>query len=450
MILIIMLPIITIVGRPNVGKSTLFNTLTHTSNAIAYNSPGTTRDSQYCHATFNKKYPYILVDTQGIINIDNNYSYNVSSMIPIKESDIILFLVDAKDGITEEDYFISKFLLQLKHDIILLVNKTDISISEIRKSEFYNLGIKDIFYISASHGRGIDPVFKKSLLPLYNQDIFNKSLLNINKCDTTNISFSLIGQPNVGKSTLTNKILNKNRVIVSEKPGTTRDSIYINFIRNNKHYTIIDTAGMRSKKKIFEYLEKVAMIKTLNAIKLSTVVVFIINAKVGLTDQDIKLIKLIIKYSKPMVMIINKCDTININDIKKTINKDLFFIKHYIKFHFISALYENNFDKVFSSIEHAYRNTTQNISSYKLNKIIQLAIKSHNPPQCNKKFSIKIKYAHLGGKNPPKIIFHGNRVTKLPNSYKTYLENNIRKHFNFYGTIIKLEFKDSKNPYKRK
>lgn len=446
-----MIPVVVIVGRPNVGKSTLFNVLTRTRNALVYDMPEVTRDRKYGEVIFEKK-SFILIDTAGLSEKIKglNGHMKIQSKQAIDEANLVYFVVDARVGLTVDDCYIANYLRACNKSTFLVINKTDGLQEELISSDFYSLGFKQLFSISAVHKRGILSLLSQTLSSLDKKLIPSKEGgINIQK-DKNSINFSIIGRPNTGKSTLSNCILGEDRSIVYDMPGTTIDSVYTPFSRNNEHYVIIDTAGVRRRGKVKETLEKFSVIKTLQAIKDSNVVVILIDAKVGITDQDVNLVGLTLHAGRPIVIGINKWDNMaqSMKDcIKSEINRRLEFLKGYVSVHFISALHGTNVRNLFRSINNAYKSSIKKISTPELTKALKLATANHLPPVYGR-YRIKLKYAHMGGINPPTIVIHGNKTDQLSESYKRYLENFFRQAFNLLGTPIILEFKQTKNPYK--
>ncbi|WP_119343051.1 ribosome biogenesis GTPase Der [Facilibium subflavum] len=446
-----MTPVIAIVGRPNVGKSTLFNVLTHTRDALVYDMPGVTRDRQYAQAQFEDK-AYILIDTGGLSDDDQGIDSFMAgqSLLAIQEADLVYFIVDAQSGLTAGDDYIADVLRSRGKPSVLVVNKTDGLQEEVALSDFYQLGFDAVYPISASHRRGVTTLLEDTLLPLYEDDAdISDSQAVMQQANKHGIHFALIGRPNVGKSTLTNRMLGEERVVVYDMPGTTIDSVYIPFCRHEDDYTIIDTAGIRRRGRVKEVLEKFSVVKTLQAIKDAHVVIALIDAKEGLTDQDLHLIGFALNAGRGLVIAVNKWDGMsqsNKEALKQDIKRRMAFLKDYVDIHFISALHGTNVGHLFDSIQAAYQSANKKISTPQLTQVLKLATQEHQPPISGKS-RIKLKYAHMGGHNPPVIVVHGNQVEKLPGAYKRYLENFFREAFEFVGTPIRFEFKQSDNPY---
>ncbi|MDA0911059.1 MAG: ribosome biogenesis GTPase Der [Proteobacteria bacterium] len=444
-----MVPVIAIVGRPNVGKSTLFNALTRTRDALVYDMPGVTRDRQYGQAEF-EEHPFILIDTGGLSDNDAGVDGSMAdqSILAIEEADLVYFVVDAQAGLTAADLYIAELLRTRGKPSVLVINKTDGLQEEVAAADFYSLGFDALFAIAASHRRGVGNLLSETLLPLCNKELKDSEHAE-GEANKRGIRFALIGRPNVGKSTLTNRMLGEDRVVVYDMPGTTIDSVYIPFSRNDEDYTIIDTAGIRRKGKVRETLEKFSVVKTLQAIKDANVVIVLIDAKEGLTDQDMHLMGFALNAGRAMVIAVNKWDGMSASDrenLKEEINRRLVFLKDYVDIHFISALHGTNVGHLFASLKNAYRSATKRIPTPELTQVLKMATQDHVPPMSGKS-RIKLKYAHMGGHNPPVIVIHGNQVNSLPGSYKRYLEKFFREAFNLVGTPISFEFKQSENPY---
>lgn len=439
-----MIPVLVLVGRPNVGKSTLFNRLTKTQDALVADFPGLTRDRQYGDAQFEDK-SFIVVDTGGIgvddIEVDGLMSKQ--SAIAFNEADIILFIVDGRSGLTSVDQNVAANLRKLGKKVYLVVNKTEGLDEDIACSEFQTLGLADVFSISAAHGQGISTLLETALAP------YETPKEEPNETKAIKIAFA--GRPNVGKSTLINRILGEERVVVYDMPGTTRDSIAIPFTRDEKEYVLIDTAGVRRKARVDEKIEKFSVIKTLQAIKESNVCLQLIDAREGITDQDMNLLGFIIESGKALVIAVNKWDGLDEEHkehVKSEISRRLHFAQ-FAKIRFISALHGSGVGGLFNDIDEAYASATQSFSTPRLTRLLQDISTKHTPP-CVEGRRIKMRYAHLGGHNPPVIVIHGNQLDSLPDSYKRYLNNEFVKHLGLVGTPLKLEFKGGTNPFAAK
>ncbi|MBU2969911.1 ribosome biogenesis GTPase Der [Pseudoalteromonas sp. C2R02] len=464
-----MLPVIALVGRPNVGKSTLFNRLTRTRDALVADFPGLTRDRKYGQAR-SDDYEFIVVDTGGIDGSETGIEVEMAeqSLLAIEEADVVLFLVDARAGMTVADQAIANHLRKKDKPILVVANKTDGIDADSNCAEFYQLSLGEVYHIAASHGRGVTSLIEIALQPIideYNklhgievdaveeEDEFTEIYENDEDLEDYNpedkpIKLAIIGRPNVGKSTLTNRILGEERVIVYDAPGTTRDSVYIPMTRNDREYVLIDTAGVRKRKKVNDVVEKFSVIKTLKAIEDANVVLIVVDAREGISDQDLSLLGFTLNAGRSLVIAVNKWDGLDdyVKDrIKTELDRRLGFID-FARIHFISALHGTGVGHLFESVDEAYQSATKRVSTSMLRRIMDMAQSDHQPPMVSGR-RVKFKYAHAGGYNPPIIVIHGNQVHKLPTSYKRYLMNYYRKALNVMGTPIKIEFREGDNPY---
>lgn len=440
-----MIPVIALVGRPNVGKSTLFNRITGTQDALVADFPGLTRDRQYGDALFEKK-PFILVDTGGVgvedIAVDALMSKQ--SQCALEEADVIFFLVDARAGLTGIDRDIATRLRKISKPVYLVVNKTDGMDEDVACADFQSLGFLNLFPVSATHGRGTPALLKEVTqdFPVAVEDLSD---------ETAPVKVAFVGRPNVGKSTLVNRILGEERVVVYDLPGTTRDSISIPFERDDQHYVLVDTAGIRRRSRIDEKIEKFSVIKTLQSIKESHVCLMLIDARESLTEQDMHLLGFIVESGKALVIAVNKWDGLD-EEHKEQVREDLARRLHFVNFaqtRFISALHGSGVGGLFKDIVQAFHSATQALSTPKLTRLLLELATQHTPPLVNGR-RVKLRYAHSGGHNPPIVVIHGNQLDALPASYKRYLINAFTVQLGLVGTPLKLEFRNSDNPYKDK
>ena len=466
-------PVVALVGRPNVGKSTLFNRLTRTRDALVADFPGLTRDRKYGHANISG-YDFIVIDTGGIDGTEEGVEEKMAeqSLLAIEEADVVLFLVDARAGLTAADIGIANYLRQRTNKTTVVVaNKTDGIDADSHCAEFYQLGLGEIEQIAASQGRGVTQLMEQVLAPLAEKLQENEaendrtsdeeekdewdhefdfdseedtSLIDealdeeLEEEQDKNIKIAIVGRPNVGKSTLTNRILGEDRVVVYDMPGTTRDSIY----------TLIDTAGVRKRGKVHLAVEKFSVIKTLQAIQDANVVLLTIDARENISDQDLSLLGFILNAGRSLVIVVNKWDGLD-QDVKDRVKSELDRRLDFIDFarvHFISALHGSGVGNLFDSIKEAYACATQKMTTSLLTRILQMATDEHQPPMIGGR-RIKLKYAHPGGYNPPIIVVHGNQMDKLPDSYKRYLSNYYRKSLKIIGSPIRLLFQEGSNPF---
>ena len=471
-----MLPVVALVGRPNVGKSTLFNRLTRSRNALVADYPGLTRDRQYGQAEV-EEHPFIVIDTGGINGDEKGIDVKMAeqSLLAIEEADAVLFLVDARDGLTAADHGIADHLRKQNKKIFVVANKIDGIHGDSAVAEFYSLGLGEhVHQIAAAHGRGVTQLLTLALTPhiealanpvqpkeegeendefsdeveveLTEEELAKK--LEDEPKENDKIKLAIIGRPNVGKSTLTNRILGEERVVVYDMPGTTRDSVYIPMERNGREYTLIDTAGIRRRKNVTDVVEKYSVIKTLRAIEDANVCLLIIDAQEGISDQDLSLLGFILEAGRSLVLAVNKWDGLEDHEkdrIKTELDRRLGFID-FARIHFISALHGTGVGHLYESVEEAFVSATKRISTAMVTKILDMAVFDHQPPMHQGR-RIKLKYAHAGGYNPPIIIVHGNLAKKLPMSYKRYLMNYYRKSLKMMGTPIRIQFKDTLNPF---
>lgn len=436
-----MKPVIALVGRPNVGKSTLFNRLTRTRDALVADQPGITRDRKYGDASVAGRH-FILIDTGGLSGEDEGIDVEMQrqSWQAVEEADVILFMADARDGLTPADEVIARRLRTYGKQVALVINKAEGMPVDIVSAEFHALGLGAPCPISASHGDGITNLIE-SVLPEENEDDEDE--------DELGIKVAIIGRPNVGKSTLINRIMGEERVVVFDLPGTTRDSIFIPFERDGQQYTFIDTAGVRRRARIKEAIEKFSIIKTLQAIDAANVVIMVLDAREGVSDQDAHLLGYAIDSGRALVLAINKWDGLDSHQkelVKRELDLKLPFLD-FAKHHFISALHGTGVGDLFKSVNRAYRSATRKFSTPELTRILEDLVHSHQPPLVRGR-RIKLRYAHQGGKNPPTIIIHGNQVDSVPNGYRRYLVNAFMKHFKLEGTPLRVEFKSGDNPFK--
>ena len=480
-------PVVALVGRPNVGKSTLFNRLTRTRDALVADFPGLTRDRKYGQAHL-AGHDFIVIDTGGIDGTEEGVEEKMAeqSLLAIEEADIVLFLVDARAGLTSADIGIANYLRQRQNKTTVVVaNKVDGIDADSHCAEFYQLGLGEIAQIAASQGRGITSLMEHVLAPfaeqmaetteesaVENADVFSEvtefdewdedfdfsneedtalldeELAQEQTPDKQNIKIAIVGRPNVGKSTLTNRILGEDRVVVYDMPGTTRDSIYIPMERDGQNYTLIDTAGVRKRGKVHLAVEKFSVIKTLQAIQDANVVLLVIDARENISDQDLSLLGFILNAGRSLVIVVNKWDGLD-TDVKDRVKSELDRRLDFIDFarvHFISALHGSGVGNLFDSVKEAYECATQKMTTSLLTRILQIAVDEHQPPMISGR-RVKLKYAHPGGYNPPIIVIHGNQVDKLPDSYKRYLSNHFRRSLKIIGSPIRLQFQEGNNPF---
>lgn len=506
--------VVALVGCPNVGKSTFFNRLTKTRDALVADFPGLTRDRKYGRAMYEGK-EFVVIDTGGIAEDAKNQPEIVTSkmtnqaLLAIDECDLVLFMLDARAGILPGDYAVADYIRRSQKKCAIIANKVDGLDPETAGAEFYALGLGEVYPTAVAHGRGVNNVLEDVIAPLLREEgpldcdltkeeiqkrdeerleeehslwedgfdfldnvpvdkqgggfdwyehkekfrLRQKGESEDNSGDKEPfadlpIKVAIIGKPNVGKSTLTNRILGEERVIVADHPGTTRDSIYIPLEREDRKYIIIDTAGVRKRRKVSEAIEKFSIVKTLKAIEDCNVALLVIDARAHISDQDLSLLGFIIESGRALVIAVNKWDGLDDefkDEIKLELNNRLGFVD-FARVHFISALHGSGVGNLFDSIDEAYKSATTRHSSSLLNRILRAATEEHEPPIAGGR-RIKLKFAHAGGYNPPRIIIHGNKVSKVPDFYKRYIINYYRKSLNIMGSPLIVDFKEGENPF---
>jgi len=445
-----MVPVIAIVGRPNVGKSTLFNILTYTRDALVADFPGLTRDRQYGYLELEETNTNaILIDTGGLLGDEGNLSELMNSQVTaaIDESNLILFLVDAKAGLMDDDKRILKSLRHSKKPILLLVNKIDGKDEDVAMLDFYQLGITSILPIAAVHKRNIGHLREE--LGKFCEELIVEDESQEDLLESKGPNLAIIGRPNVGKSTLVNRLLGEDRVLAYDMPGTTRDSISLPLEWDGKDYTLVDTAGVRRRAKVDDAVEKFSIVKTLQAIDRSQVCVLLVDAKEGMTDQDVHLLGLIVNNARAVVVALNKWD--HLSEEHKITVKSEFSRKmtafSWVPLVYTSALHGSGLSDLMDRVDLVYDSATKEIDTNQLTDVLKEAYKAHQPALIQGRLT-KLKYAHSGGRNPQRIVIHGTRTDALLPAYIRYLENQFRTAFNLRGAPIILQFKSSKNPFK--
>lgn len=441
-----MLPVVAIVGRPNVGKSTLFNALTKTRDALVADMPGVTRDRQYGITDVGET-PCVLIDTGGLVGQAEGIDYLTAQQVhqAIEESQLVFFMVSARDGLTAEDEEIGQLLRQHNRQVLLVGNKTDGTDPDISLAEFAALGMGPAMAVAASHRRGVSALMEEAalLLPPPVEEEEDE------EGDRDRIRLAIVGRPNVGKSTLVNRLLGEERVMAFDLPGTTRDSISTKTEINGIPYELIDTAGVRRRSRVSEMIEKFSIIKALQAIDRAHVVVLMLDASEGITDQDATLLGHILRRGRALVIALNKWDGMEAYDRKQVLSemdRRLQFVPWARQIQ-LSALHGSGLKELMKSVQEAWRSATIDMSTPDLTRILMKAWEAHQPPMSQGRSS-RLRFAHSGGNLPPRIIIHGNRTDSIPDSYKRYLENVFIKHYKLRGTPLMIELRSGNNPFK--
>ena len=439
-----MKPVIALVGRPNVGKSTLFNRLTRSRAALVSDYPGLTRDRNYGSGRVGGR-PYLVIDTGGLSEETDAIDRLMvaQALKAVEEADTVVFLVDGRDGLTPADEKIAQRLRASGKPLVLAVNKTEGLASDLTAGEFARLGIGAVWCISSAHGEGVEDMMEAVL------ERFGPEPEEGAEDEERGILIAIVGRPNVGKSTLLNRMLGEERVLAFDQPGTTRDSIYVPFERDGVRYTLIDTAGVRRRGRVHETIEKFSVVKTLQAIGEAHVVMLVLDAQQGVAEQDAKLLGHVIESGKALLIAVNKWDGLAADEraaVKSTLERKLAFID-YASVHFISALHGSGVGNLFDSIAAAYHASNSKLSTPMLSQILERAVERHAPPLVRGR-RIKLRYAHQGGHNPPLIVIHGTQTQAVPDSYRRYLEGVFREALDLEGTPVRIEFKTGANPYK--
>jgi GTP-binding protein len=437
-----MKPTVVIVGRPNVGKSTLFNRLTRTRDALVADIPGLTRDRHYGQGKLGSR-PCLVVDTGGFEPLARDgilHEMARQTEQAIFEADVIIFVVDGRAGITALDKEIANKLRRACRPVTVAVNKSEGMNPGVVSADFHELGLGTPCPISAAHGEGVRDLIDDALAPFPDS--------GESETGEDRLKVAIVGRPNVGKSTMINALLGEERVIAFDQPGTTRDAIFVDFERGGKKYTLIDTAGLRRKGKVFATVEKFSVIKTLQSIEDASVVVLVLDARQDISEQDAHIAGFIVESGRALVVAVNKWDGLDAyrrGQIRETLEAKLKFLD-FARFHYVSALAGQGLEAVFRSVDAAYRAAVIDLSTPRLTRVLIDAAARQSPPRSGV-FRPKLRYAHQGGRNPPLIVIHGNMLDKVPDSYRRYLENVFREVFKLQGTPLRIQFKVTENPY---
>ncbi len=443
-----MKPVIALVGRPNVGKSTLFNRLTRSRDALVADLPGLTRDRHYGEGRVGKR-PFLVIDTGGFEPVAKEgimHEMAKQTKQAVAEADVVIFIVDGRQGLTPHDKTITDFLRKAGRRVMLVVNKSEGMKYTTVTADFYELGLGDPYVISAAHGDGVPDLVEEAL------DLVTGEQPDGEEGDdkVRGVRIAIVGRPNVGKSTMVNTLLGEERVIAFDMPGTTRDSIEIPFERNGRHYSLIDTAGIRRKGKVFEAIEKFSVVKTLQSISEANVVLLLLDAQQDISEQDAHIAGFVLEAGRALVIGVNKWDGLNTEQrdhIKREIERKLAFLS-FAKMHFISALKGTGIPPMLKSIDAAYEAAMKKLPTPLLTRALQEAV-DHQQPRRKGSTRPKLRYAHQGGQNPPVIVVHGNSLDAIDANYRRYLEKHFRESFSLTGTPLRIEFRSGKNPYSK-
>jgi len=440
-----MKPVMALVGRPNVGKSTLFNRLTKSHDAIVADFAGLTRDRHYGNGK-QGKHEFIVIDTGGFEPEASSGIYKEmakQTRQAVAESDVVIFVVDARGGISGQDHDIAKYLRRLGKPCVLVANKAEGMLEGVQLVDFYELGMGEVHPVSAAHGQGIRSLIDRALAPFgsLNEEDVSEDQPGI-------IKLAVAGRPNVGKSTLINVWLGEERLVAFDLPGTTRDAISVPFERNGQKFELIDTAGLRRRGQVFEAIEKFSVVKTLQAIESAHVVLLLIDATQGVTDQDAHIAGYILENGRAVVLAINKWDAVDEYQrelVKRSIETRLAFLK-FANLHLISAQKRQGLGPLWGSISQAYKAATCKMSTPVLTRLLLESVQFQSPKRAGM-FRPKLRYAHQGGMNPPVIVIHGNSLEHVTEAYKRFLEGRFRKEFDLAGTPLRIEMKTASNPF---
>lgn len=440
-----MLPVIALVGRPNVGKSTLFNFLTGTRDALVADLPGLTRDRKFGYGKTGP-IPYLVVDTGGLVVDAQGVEQLMAKQTQraIEEADKVLFLVDAREGLTPSDHFIAQTLRKLSKKVIVTANKAEGVDASTAAAEFHQLGLGEPRAISSTHGDGVRSLIEDVLEGM-------DPGADTDAAGPDDIRVAVIGRPNVGKSTLINRLLGDERLITFDQPGTTRDAVFVPFERDGRRYTLIDTAGVRRRARVEEAVEKFSVIKALQAIDSANVVIGVIDAHDTVAEQDASLFGMVAERGRALLIAVNKWDGIPTDkrdEIRAGLDLRLPFLD-FAPIHFISALHGTGVGELMRGVSHAYDASMREMATPELTRVLETALQQHQPPLVRGR-RIKLRYAHQGGRNPPIIVVHGNQIQHVPDAYRRYLSNVFRKNFRLEGTPVRVEFRADENPFKGK
>ena len=443
-----MKPVIALVGRPNVGKSTLFNRLTRSRAALVADYPGLTRDRHYGEGRMGDR-PFLVIDTCGfepVIKEGVLQEMARQTKQAIAEADVVIFIVDGRQGVTPHDKTITDYLRKCGRPVLLAANKAEGMKYTAVVADFYELGMGEPFVISSAHGDGVHTLLHEAL-----KQVPHMPLEDDEQTDNQEkpVRLAIVGRPNVGKSTMINALLGEERVIAFDLPGTTRDAIEIPFEREGHHYTLVDTAGLRKRGKVFQAIEKFSVVKTLQAISEANVVLLLLDARQDISEQDAHIAGFVLESGRALVVGINKWDGLSPDkrkEIKSEVERKLHFLS-FAQFHYVSALKATGINALMRSVDAAYDAAMAKLSTPRLTRVLQEAIEHQQPPRRQGSIRPKLRYAHQGGQNPPIIVIHGNSLENIGEDYKRYLEKHFRDAFSLVGTPLRIEFRSGKNPF---
>ncbi|MCH7636596.1 MAG: ribosome biogenesis GTPase Der [Proteobacteria bacterium] len=441
-----MLPVLALIGRPNVGKSTLFNRLTRSRDALVADYPGLTRDRQYGFGKLGP-IPYLVIDTGGVAGGEEGiHELMVEQTVrALEEADVAIIMVDGRSGLTAADEHVAELARKHASKTFLAVNKSEGLDSAIAAGEFHGLGMGEPLPVSATHGDHINALMDLVLADFEVED----AEVSEGDEDERELRIAVVGRPNVGKSTLINRLIGEDRLVVFDQPGTTRDSVSVPFERNDRKYELIDTAGIRRRAKVSGAIEKFSIVKALQAIERAQVVVAVLDAHEGVTEQDVSLLGLILERGRALVVVTNKWDGLSAAErkhVRDELDRRLPFLD-FAERMTISALHGTAVGDLLPAVERAFRAATRDLSTKDLTRELENAVTAHPPPLVRGR-RIRLRYAHQGGRNPPVIVIHGNQTERVPEAYRRYLINRFRKVFKLKGTPVRLTLKTSKNPFK--
>ena len=443
-----MKPVIALVGRPNVGKSTLFNRLTRSRAALVADYPGLTRDRHYGEGRMGDR-PFLVIDTGGfepVVKEGVLQEMAKQTKQAVAEADVVVFIVDGRQGITPHDKAITDYLRRCGRPVILAVNKAEGMKYTAVVADFYELGMGDPLVISSAHGDGVYTLLDEALkkVPQTMQEPDDEA-----QTEQSSIRLAIVGRPNVGKSTMINALLGEERVIAFDLPGTTRDAIEIPFERDGKHYTLVDTAGLRKRGKVFQAVEKFSVVKTLQAISEANVVLLLLDARQDISEQDAHIAGFVLESGRALVVGINKWDGLSPDkrkEIRSEVERKLHFLS-FAKFHYVSALKATGIASLMRSVDAAYAAAMAKLPTPRLTRVLEEAVAHQQPPRRQGSIRPKLRYAHQGGQNPPVIVIHGNSLENIGDDYRRYLEKHFRDAFSLVGTPLRIEFRSGKNPF---